>query len=197
MDKEKILPWIKLKDIADISSGLVLSRLKSAKSVDTNIDKKYYYIPQKALSYNYLDDSKFEPLFLDEIIEKRYLARCKDIIMKLTPPYDAAIIDFQREDVLIPSNFAIIRTKNDFISVFLYYILNGNNVRKQIKRLVEGSNIPVIKINHLRDIQIKNVNRYKQIKYSQLFNLLDYRSELLDRKREIEETLKNDILSKL
>jgi hypothetical protein len=198
MKKENTKREIKLKTIANISSGLVLARVDSSQSdsFDDNI-KKYYYISQKSVKDNYIEDNEFEPIYTNKNIEKRYLAQYKDIIMKLTQPYNAAVIDFQRDDVIVPSNFAIIRIKEDYVSVFLAYILNGEDVRRQLKRLVEGSNIPVIKINSLKNINIKKVSKHKQIEYSKLFYLIDYRRKLLDRARELEDNLRKDILSKL
>lgn len=137
-------------------------------------------------------------LLLIKKVENKYLAHYKDIIIKLTPPpYNAAVVDFKRNDVIVPSNFAIIRVKDEFISVFLAYVLNGPNVKKQLRRLVEGTNIPIIKINNLKDIKIKKRSSYKQIEYAKLFYLLDIRKELLLRKIELEDKLKDNILSKL
>ncbi len=93
---------------------------------------------------------------------------------------------------------AIIRIKDDeYIPSFLAYNLNDNNVKKQLKRLIEGSNVPVIKINHLNNIVIEKRTKNKQIMYSKLFSFLDSRRRLLDRKRKLEDSLKNNILSKL
>ena len=196
MKRKKILNEIKLKNIANISSGLVIKRINSSNSIADNLNK-YYYITQKAVHENYIYEERFEPVCTEKAIENRYLAKNNDIIMKLTPPYSVAMIDFNRNDLIIPSNFAIIRVKGEFIPIYLAYILNGKSVRQQLKRLVEGTNIPVIKINNLNNVKIKKMSKYKQIKYSKLFYLLDYRRRLLDTKRKLEESLKEGILSKL
>ncbi len=228
-NNERIRNKVNLRDIANISSGLVLNRFdlsKSIKSIKSNnfnesiisnnfnessfddlnssefSDRnqnsfKYYYIPQKSVFDNNIDSNTFETIVTNKKVENKYLAHYKDIIIKLTPPYNAAVVDFKRNDVIVPSNFAIIRVKDEFISVFLAYVLNGPNVKKQLRRLVEGSNIPIIKINNLKDIKIKKRSSYKQIEYAKLFYLLDIRKELLLRKIELEDKLKDNILSKL
>ena len=196
MNRKKIFNEVKLKSIANLSSGLVINRIDSLKSIDDN-SNKYYYISQKSVYENYIDEGRFEPVFAEKTIENRYLARNNDIIMKLTPPYTVAMIDFNRNNLIIPSSFAIIRARDEFIPMYLAYVLNGKSVRQQLKRLVEGTNIPVIKINNLNNVKIKKVSKYKQIKYSKLFYLLDYRRRLLDTKRKLEESLKEGILSKL
>ena len=231
-NNERIRNKVNLRDIANISSGLVLNRfdlsksIKSIKSIKSNkfnesiisnnfnessfddlnssefSDRnqnsfKYYYIPQKSVFDNNIDSNTFETIVTNKKVENKYLAHYKDIIIKLTPPYNAAVVDFKRNDVIVPSNFAIIRVKDEFISVFLAYVLNGPNVKKQLRRLVEGTNIPIIKINNLKDIKIKKRSSYKQIEYAKLFYLLDIRKELLLRKIELEDKLKDNILSKL
>lgn len=228
-NNERIRNKVNLRDIANISSGLVLNRFdlsKSIKSIKSNkfnesiisnnfnessfddlnssefSDRnqnsfKYYYIPQKSVFDNNIDSNTFETIVTNKKVENKYLAHYKDIIIKLTPPYNAAVVDFKRNDVIVPSNFAIIRVKDEFISVFLAYVLNGPNVKKQLRRLVEGTNIPIIKINNLKDIKIKKRSSYKQIEYAKLFYLLDIRKELLLRKIELEDKLKDNILSKL
>ena len=225
-NKERIRNKVNLRDIANISSGLVLNRFDLSKSIKSNkfnesiisnnfnessfddlnssefSDRnqnsfKYYYIPQKSVFDNNIDSNTFETIVTNKKVENKYLAHYKDIIIKLTPPYNAAVVDFKRNDVIVPSNFAIIRVKDEFISVFLAYVLNGPNVKKQLRRLVEGTNIPIIKINNLKDIKIKKRSSYKQIEYAKLFYLLDIRKELLLRKIELEDKLKDNILSKL
>ncbi|WP_042703845.1 hypothetical protein [Methanobrevibacter arboriphilus] len=183
-NNERIRNKVNLRDIANISSGLVLNRFDLSKSIKSNkfnesiisnnfnessfddlnssefSDRnqnsfKYYYIPQKSVFDNNIDSNTFETIVTNKKVENKYLAHYKDIIIKLTPPYNAAVVDFKRNDVIVPSNFAIIRVKDEFISVFLAYVLNGPNVKKQLRRLVEGTNIPIIKINNLKDIKIK------------------------------------------
>lgn len=196
---------VKLEDISTISSGLVLNRITSSDIESIAIDsdnigediKKYYYISQKAVDDNHIDEEKFIPIYTKKNIEEKYKAHYKDIIMKITPPYSAAVIGFKRKDVIVPSNFAIIRIKKDFVAVFLCYLLNGPNVRKQLRRLVEGSNIAIVKISNLKNVKVKKRNKAKQVEFSKLFFLVDYRRWLLDRKQEIENILKEDLLAKL
>ena len=195
MREKKIYSEIRLHEIANISSGLVINRINNYKSIN-NVNK-YYSISQKSVHENFIDEERFEAIFTDKAIENKYLAKYNDIIMKLSPPYNVAMIDFKRNDVIIPSNFAIIRIKKEFIPRFLAYILNGDRLKRQLNRLVEGTNVPVIKISNLNNVKINKWNEDKQIKYSRLFYLLDNRRKLLNRKKELEETLKKDILSKL
>lgn len=210
---------IRLDEISTISSGVVINRLTSSDSSNSpnfsnkstnsnnsnnynkrnkkNKRKKYYHITQKSVSDNKIDSEKFKLIFTDKKINKKYLAEYKDIIIKLAPPYSAAVIDFKRDDVIVPSNFAIIKIHGNFISVFLAYILNGSSVREQLKNLVEGTTLKVIKISHLKDLKVTKRDTTEQIEFSKLFYLMDIRNDLIMKKTELEEKLKDNILSKL
>ncbi|KZX10613.1 restriction endonuclease subunit S domain-containing protein [Methanobrevibacter filiformis] len=185
--KTKKEEYLKLGQIADIYSGVVLSRIKSN---NPNEDShKYHVITKKAVNNNFMDTSQFEEIYTNKEIDDKFIAKDKTLVMKLTPPYSLSIIAFHREDVIIPSNFAIIHVNNEFDEFYLSYVLNSNNLRKQIIKLVEGTPFPVIKLDYLNDIKIKKIGISKQIHYSKLFSLLNKRKNLLKRKLEIEENI--------
>ncbi len=197
---------VKLGKIADIISGLTVNRFLSSRPINypnnegnNKMDKakEYQVLTQKSVTANNIDENHFESVTTDKIIEKKYFAQYKDIVIKKTSPYNAAVIQFDRNDVIIPSNFAIIRVKEEFIAIFLAYILNGNNVKHQLNKLVEGTNVHILKIANLNNLILKKRSKHRQVEFSKLFYLLNHRRTLLDKKRKLEETLKEDLISKL
>ncbi|HAL64982.1 MAG TPA: hypothetical protein DCP10_05385 [Bacteroidales bacterium] len=194
---------IKLKKIAKISSGMVLKRfIKSMKSsavpTTKNTEKSrddYYHITIKSVEDNKIHKNLFEQVSMERTVDDKYLLKKGDIVMKLTPPYSTAVIDFECENLVAPSNFAIIRVKDEFDSEYVSFVLNSKNIRKQLNRLVEGTTLAVIKINHLKELDIRCRDKKEQIKYAELASLLSKRLTLRTRILEIEKELTEDLLS--
>lgn len=115
--------------------------------------------------------------------------------MKLVPPYNSAVVDFDCNNVVAPSNFAIIRAKEGFDSYYLSSVLNGKDVKRQLKRLVEGSSMAVIKINYLKELDIIKRDMEDQKNYGELYSLLTKRLRLQNKVLLVEERLTEDFLS--
>ncbi|MDR2544889.1 MAG: hypothetical protein LBD03_05010 [Methanobrevibacter sp.] len=191
---------VKLGEIAKVSSGMFTKRYDAENSKNNDFPLNYYKtISNKSVEENYINENLFENLSTDRDIDSKYIAKENDIIMKLSPPYNVSIIDFKKNYVIVPLNFAIIRLKKDveFFPMYLSYLLNSYNIRKQLSRLVEGSGIQVMKISHVKEIKVKKIAISKQKKYAKLFSLLNERKKLMKRKFEVEEILSENIINQL
>lgn len=186
--------------MAEVHSGIFTKRYytKNPKNHYSQLNE-YKIISNKSVEGNYINENLFETFLTDKKIDSKYIAKYNDIIMKLSPPYNVAIIDFDKENVLVPLNFAIIRLNEstEFSPIYLSYLLNGYNVKKQLNRLVEGSGIQVMKINHVKEIKVRKIAISKQKKFSKLFLLLNKRKKLMKRKFEIEDILSENIINQL
>lgn len=187
-----------LVEAAIISSGLVINRYtRSNKDSLLKTPYIYYHITLKSVENNNIDLDLLEKVESDREINERYLLKKGDIIIKLAPPYNAALVDFEYEHVIVPQNFAIIRTNENFDSEYLSYILNSKNIQNQLLRRVEGGSIPIIKINSLNEVKIRQINLDMQVKYANLFRLISHRNCLKKRNIELEGLLTENILSNL
>ncbi|MCZ3367266.1 MULTISPECIES: hypothetical protein [Methanobacterium] len=185
---------INLSDAAEISSGLTLARFKAKKISNAEEIKNYYHITLKSVEDNKIDLNLLEPLKANRGIEEHYLLKKGDIVIKLSPPYNAAMVDFNCENIVVPPNFAIIRSKGDFDPEYLAFVLNGSFVRLQLNRLVEGGALSIIKKSSLNQIRIRTRDMQEQVKYAKLLSLLSKRKELKLRIIELEDLLKENIL---
>jgi restriction endonuclease S subunit len=190
---------VKLEDIAEILSGAMIVRNNRDKRNDKlkNQDNDYKYFPLKAVTKNNINLNHLEPLESCKDYDKKYFAKKDDIIMKLTPPYEVAIFpEDVGENIVISSKFAIIRVFDDeFLPIFLSYILNSNKVKNQIYRLVEGSFISVLKIHYLKNLVIDKIEIEKQKKFAELLFLLNQRKEILIEKIKLENDLAEFIIN--
>lgn len=196
---------IKLENLAKISSGMALKRISGSKRNLTAItedkngktDEEYYQITIKSVEDNKVDLNLFEIIKTTKKVDSKYLIRKGDVVMKLTAPYSAAVIDFELKNVVAASNLAIIRVNDRYDPEYLSFILNNKNTRKQLYRFVEGTITPIIKINNLKKIKIKYRDKTEQKIYAKLFRLLSNRLELENRILTIEKQLTEDMISNL
>lgn len=170
---------ISLVEIANISSGLVINRYTRLNK-DSLLKNPYiyYHITLKSVENNNIDLDLLEKIESEREIDDRYLLKKGDIIIKLAPPYNAALVDFEYEHVIVPQNFAIIRTNENCDSEYLSYILNSKNIQNQLLRQAEGGSVPIIKINSLNEVKIRSINMEMQVKYAKLFRLFSQRNRL-------------------
>ena len=81
-----------LGEIADIRSGLVLSR-KQARA-DSPQAIRYHQLSLRAVkAEGEIDPAELEPYFAKEPLSMDYLTQPNDIVVRLTAPYTAVLID--------------------------------------------------------------------------------------------------------
>lgn len=192
---------LKLKKVARISRGLVLQRFSRAKLYfkEDSFEKEkiYSYITLNCVEDNRIDLKIVETIKIKRNVDEEQLLKKGDIVMKLAPPYNAALVDFECENIIAPSNFAIIRTRGNFDPEYLSFILNGEHTRKQLYRFIEGSTLGFIRISYLNELKVRYMDINKQVKYAKLFSALLKRKELKKKELKLEEKVTQSILSRL
>ena len=123
-----------LGSITAIRSGLVLSRKLSR-------DITLYRYPLLSLRAIHLDgyilSDGLEMFCTTESLRQEYLTQQGDIIVRLSIPYTAILFDSDMTGVVVPSNFAIVRSNQErIIPEYLLWLLNTPDMKK---RLYESS----------------------------------------------------------
>ncbi len=143
-----------LKNISGVQTGLVLVR-KKAQNTDEN---KYIYSRLTLKSFEpqgWLNERELDVFLSKEKLENKYITKKGDIILRLTAPYTAICINDNQEGLVIPSNFAIIRLKEQkFIPEFISLFLNTEIIEKNFIKLAISTTIPLIKTTHIKDIDV-------------------------------------------
>lgn len=156
---------MKIINISEVQTGLVLVRKRAdAKDKDAH---KYSMLTLKSFDpKGRLNEDNLDGFFSKEKLENKYLTNKGDVIIRLTSPYTAICIDTKQEGLVIPSNFAIIRLKEqNFIPKFVALFLNSEIIEKQFFKSSISTTIPLIKTAHLREIDIpeKTLEMQKKI----------------------------------
>ena len=144
----------KISEIANIQSGLVLSRKAADKDTQTYTYKRLTLrsVTEDCL----LDTSSFEIYEACEPIENQFLTKENDIIIRLFAPVCTTLITKENEGLVVPSQLAIIRLKED--SLYLPgYISTYLSDERNLGKLIEDAGMAsqkIINIKNVADVRI-------------------------------------------
>lgn len=121
---------MKLGELATVRSGLVLSRKQACKGA--HVKMRYPLLSFRAIHSNgYIGMEQLDGFDAAEQLSPEYLTQVGDVIIRLTSPYTAVLIDeayAAKEDVSVCRNV----TASAIIAVFLKYV--SSDTRSQITR---------------------------------------------------------------
>lgn len=175
---------MKLGDLASIRSGLVLSRKESKGSEEY----RYPLINLRCIRQEAeIDRNEADVYNARELIKAEYLSRKGDIVVRLTSPYTAVLIDETTSGMVISSNLVVIRVEDErLLPEYLYWFLNTPDVRRRIYENATSNMLGAIKARLLTDLELTLLPIGEQRGIAQL-NLLAKREnqllrELADKK---------------
>ena len=170
---------IKLNDIAEIKTGLVLNRKKA----DMSKDQKLYYsvVSLKSFNVDAIYDNTFADEFIsNEQIKEDYQVKQGDILLRLREPNFAVYIDKEYENLIYPSLMVRVKIQdNRFDPQFIAHYLNSNTVKKALSSELSGTTIPMIKVADVNEIKIPLINLDKQKKIVEYIKLVHKENDLL------------------
>lgn len=160
----------KISEIADIQSGLVLSR-KAAKE-NMNV-YPYQRLTLRSVTEDcLLDISSFETYEACELIDEQFLTKENDIIVRLFAPVCATLITKDYEGLVVPSQLAIIRLKDScpYLPGYLSVYLTNE---RSLENLIEGAGMAaqkIIKVGNVAELEIPCLPIEKQKMISDIAN---------------------------
>ncbi|MEA5057226.1 MAG: restriction endonuclease subunit S [Anaerotignum propionicum] len=167
---------IKLSDWANIRSGLVLARKQSSSPTENN----YKLLTLKSISSNgYIEKDLLEDYYATEKLNSNYISQKDDIIVRISSPYTAVLIDGTTEGFVISSYFTVIRSnKNKLLPEYLYWLLNNEETLKTIQKNNFGNILGSIRPQFFSDMEIFLLPLNEQQRISEL-NLLFMKEQKL------------------
>ncbi len=169
---------IKLSECADIRSGLVLARKQSSSPTDNN----YKLLILKSIHPNgYVETNLLEDYYATEKLNEDYITQKGDIVVRISNPYTAVLIDEFTTGVVISSYFTVIRShRNKLMPEYLYWLLNNQETYENIKKNNFGNILGSIRPQFFSDMEISLLSLDEQQKISQLNLLFKKEQQLLD-----------------
>ena len=139
---------MKLQDLASVRSGLVLSR-KQAKEPS---EYRYPLINLRCIQQEGTIQLKEADIYeAKEPLKEEYLSQNGDIIVRLTAPYTAVLIDETTSGMVVSSNFVVIRVEDkSLLPEYLFWLLNTEKILSRscgtpVIVSVARSTVPAIK----------------------------------------------------
>ncbi|MBQ3782005.1 MAG: hypothetical protein II838_01010 [Lachnospiraceae bacterium] len=171
---------MKLAELANINTGLVTAR-KQAKRTDQEIIK-YRTLNLKAIcEKGYIDDKLVEEFEANERIKPVYLTKVGDVVVRLTFPFTAVLIDGEHENLIIPSHFVVIRVeKEKLLPEYLYWLLNTERVKQELQQNINSTTIGTVKPMSYAELNIEQITLQEQAQVGELYMLAKKELYLLD-----------------
>ena len=168
---------MKLGTVATIRSGLVLSRKLSRELSPF----RYPLLNLRAIHPDgYILPDSLEVFYATEPLRQEYLTQQGDIIIRLSIPYTAILIDANMVGMVVSSNFAIIRLNQDYmLPEYLLWLLNTPDIQKKIYESSSSNMLSAVRPTFFAELEILPLTLSGQEKIAKLYLLAKRETRLL------------------
>lgn len=186
---------LSLKDLkVEIIGGQIMSRVK-AESEEQVFETKRVMVPKAIRSDGTVDISELPEEKLKVAADDKRVTKTGDIVIKLSTPYDAALIEDESAGCIVPSFCAIIRHCDNIDKRYLLAFLNSSYCKDQLKQQVAGALMTVLSVGKVGNVMVPFPSADEQYKIG--VNYFKTQEKLKIIKQIIElEAKKNDVIFK-
>ena len=169
--------------MATISTGLVTARKQDRMPGKDSL--KYKMLNLKAVNdEGYIEDTLLEDFWAKERLKSGYLTQAGDIVVRLTTPSTAVLIDKEHTGFIIPSHFVVIRTDSrQILPEYLNWFLNEDRVRQELHQNLSSTMIGTVKPKVYACLEIDLIPLEEQKKIAELYRLSKKELRLLKQMR--------------
>ena len=169
--------------MATISTGLVTARKQDRMPGKDSL--KYKMLNLKAVNdEGYIEDTLLEDFWAKERLKSGYLTQAGDIVVRLTTPFTAVLIDKEHTGFIIPSHFVVIRTDSrQILPEYLNWFLNEDRVRQELHQNLSSTMIGTVKPKVYACLEIDLIPLEEQKKIAELYRLSKKELRLLKQMR--------------
>ena len=188
-----------INDIAVVRTGLVTARKKKdAASLGTY---KYQLLNLRCIANEgYIDKDYIEPYELSEELKDDYLTRMGDILIRLSAPYTAVLINKPELcGIVVPSHFAIIRVDERYaLPGYVFWVLRREKNKITMMQNSSGSTaFGTISSGLISSLPITLLPLHEQQIIGELFCLSEREQELLQKLSEEKKTYNTLLLNQI
>lgn len=151
---------MKLGNIATVRSGLVLSRKQAREPLGI----RYPLLNLRSINpKGYIELEQLDIYDASEYLAPEYLSHVGDVIIRLTAPYTAILIDASTAGIVISSNFVVIRTETkELLPEYLFWLINTPDVKRSIYENTSSNMLGAVKAKFFSDFEIQMLSVTKQ-----------------------------------
>ena len=147
-------------------------------SVKDEYSKVYKYLQKDSIQYtNIIESQLIERTFTGEV-KKKYFVQPRDILIFVKKPYRVGTLSYEiKEDIVIPNNFIVLRGINMDIYSYIFVANYLENIG--INKYIEENNITGnLTIEDIKNIELPDITKEKQMTISPLLNAINERSAI-------------------
>ena len=154
----------KLKELnVEIIGGQIVQRvIADAARGEQVLDPKRKTIVAKTISEGLINDDDVAINDYKTTFDDRKITHEGDIVVKLSSPYNAVIIDKEHEGMLVSSFCSIIRNVTEIDKKYLVAYLNSEIAQNKLKNSVFGTTMSILSNGKLADLEIPVPSKEKQ-----------------------------------
>ena len=151
---------MKLGNIATVRSGLVLSRKQAREPSDI----RYPLLNLRSINPGgYIEADQLDVFDAVEYLSPEYLSQIGDVIVRLTAPYTAILVDKVTAGMVISSNFVIIRAdRRELLPEYLFWLINTPKIKRSIYENTSSNMLGAIKAKYFSDFEVPSLPIAKQ-----------------------------------
>ena len=146
---------MKLGNSATVRSGLVLSR-KQARELS---DIRYPLLNLRSIHPGgYIEADQLDVFDAAEYLSPEYLSQVGDVIVRLTAPYTAILIDKATAGMVVSSNFVIIRANHtELLPGYLFWLINTPAVKRSIYENTSSNMLGAINAKYFSNFEVPSL----------------------------------------
>lgn len=188
---------VSLKELnVELIGGQIMSRVTVKDNSDDSVTEVRKVIIPKVINSDgtiTIEDLPEEKLRV--AADEKRITKIGDIVIKLSTPYDAAVIDEQSSGCLVPSFCAIIRHGAEIDTNYMLAYLNSSFCKEQLKQQVAGSNMAVLSVGKVASVLMPLPLKNEQIEIGNNYIKTQDRLKLIKQIVALE-TKRNDVFFK-
>lgn len=168
---------MKLGNIATVRSGLVLSRKQAREPSDI----RYPLLNLRSINPGgYIEADQLDVFVAAEYLSPEYLSQVGDVIVRLTAPYTAILVDKVTAGMVISSNFVIIRAdRRELLPEYLFWLINTPKIKRSIYENTSSNMLGAIKAKYFSDFEVPSLPIAKQQQIAVMNELVLKETKLL------------------
>lgn len=177
---------MKLEEIAEFTMGAFTNRLETLLTDDSTVVLNLLSLKEfnetLGISYRISSTKKLKLRVLKSKVDPDFLTDSQNLILH-TQAQKVTLLPEKYSGLLLTNNFMKIKLSKEVdVAFFEWYFNEHPDVQKQLAFLGEGSAVPLLKLSHLKDLEVNLPSLEKQKIIGRIAQLKRYR-EILQTER--------------
>lgn len=177
-----------------VTGGQIMTRIAAKDgSKDEVVETRRVVIPKCISGDGSIRCEDMPEEALKTVPDPKRLTERGDIVVKLSTPYDAAMVDERSEGSVVPSFCAIIKDTGKVDPRYLLAFLNSKSCKDQLKAQVAGAVMTVLSVGKIKGVLIPIPSVERQAEIGEHFLATQKKLRIAEEIVRLEQK-KNDIL---